>query len=84
MTVKIEERQIMLSGSCTVDEAEPLLAALLDDPSRSVVIDSEKVHTALCQVLMALRPAIRVERADRFFCEHLLPLMVENGEVLQQ
>lgn len=84
MTVMVEERQIILSGSCAVDQAERLLAALLDDPSRTVVINSDRVHTALWQVLMALRPVIRVERADRFFCEHLLPLMVENGAIVQQ
>lgn len=83
MTVTVEERCVVLTGSCPVDEAERLLAALLDDPSRTVVIDSNKVHTALWQVLMALLPAIRVERADRFFCEHLLPLMVEKGAVVQ-
>jgi len=78
MTIKVEARRVVLSGACMVDEAEPLLAALLDDPSRTVVIDSDRIHTALCQVLMAVRPAIRVERADAFFTEHLLPLMVEN------
>ncbi len=83
MTVTIDDKHIVLSGSCRVDEAERLLAALLDNPALLVVIDSDKVHTALWQVLMAVRPAIRVERADRFFREHLLPLMVENGSTVQ-
>ena len=84
MTVKVEERHVILSGSCPVDEAERLLAALLDDPTLTVVINSDRVHTALWQVLMAFRPVMRVEHADRFFSEHLLPLMVESGAIVQQ
>lgn len=84
MTVTVDGKHIVLSGSCRVDEAERLLAALLADPALLVVIDSDKVHTALFQVMMAVRPAIRVERSDRFFREHLLPLMVENASVVQR
>ena len=48
-----------LSGHCTVEEAEPLMEWLLSHRSGRLDLSGcEHVHSAVLQVLMALRPKI--------------------------
>lgn len=50
---------IRLSGVCTLDDADALLQALLRERGRHVDWASvTSAHTAVIQVLMALRPGI--------------------------
>jgi hypothetical protein len=65
-----------LAGVCGVTEAETLLAWLLDHPTAQVDLgDCQHLHTAVLQVLLALKPAVAVEPADPLVAEWLLPLL---------
>jgi hypothetical protein len=77
MTVTVLEERIVLGGSCGVEEAETLLAALLDNPSRTVAIEADRLHTALWQVLMAIKPQIDAQPEDAFVSGYLLPLVLD-------
>ncbi|WP_421695979.1 hypothetical protein [Aestuariivirga sp.] len=77
MTVLVQELRIILSDDCGVEEAETLLTALLEEPGRVVQMEAGKLHTALWQVLLAVRPQIQGRTGDAFADLHILPLI--NG-----
>ncbi len=78
MTVIVGEREIRLTGRCGVDEAEALLSALSIAPQSRVVLAAEHVHTALWQVLVALRPTVIGGAPDRFSADYILPLIAQK------
>lgn len=81
MTVIVGEREIRLTGRCGVDEAEALLSALSASPQSRVVLAAERIHTALWQVLVAMRPAVIGEAPDRFSSDYILPLLAQKDEL---
>ena len=81
MTVIVEEREIRLTGRCGVDEADALLSALSSAPQRRVVLAAERIHTALWQVLVAMRPTVVGEAPDRFSVDYVLPLIARKDEL---
>lgn len=67
-----------LSGICGVAEAETLLVWLLDHPMMQIDLTAcQHVHTAVLQVLLALRPSITGQPADPGLAAWLMPLLVE-------
>jgi hypothetical protein len=77
MSVVLDGATIGLTGDCGVEEAELLLSLLLADPQRRVELSgAHRLHTALFQVLLCLRPALSGSPADPFFAKWLLPLLV--------
>lgn len=59
MTLRIQDGAILLEGRCSAGDAEDLLAALRDLPGATVDIAGvAKLHMAVLQVLLALRPAV--------------------------
>jgi hypothetical protein len=76
MTLEVQGDVVVLSGLCGVEEAETLLAALVEDPSRRVALDTTRLHTALWQVLLALHPPIARTPDDPFIGNHLLPWLL--------
>jgi hypothetical protein len=60
MTVRRHENgTIMLEGSCTAEEAEPLLQMLQDGPCPKLDWTTcSHVHTAVLQVVLAAKPAL--------------------------
>lgn len=59
MSVRLADGIIILDGDCPVDDAEPLLELLLTNPG--VTVDwsgCTHLHTALVQVLLAVRPKL--------------------------
>lgn len=59
MTVRIEGAAIRLEGRCPAGDAEHLLAALRGLPGATVEIGGAvKLHMAVLQVLLALRPPV--------------------------
>jgi hypothetical protein len=78
MTVQVLDKVVVLAGTCGVEEAESLLAALLDDTERRVAIDTAHIHTALWQVLLALRPRIERTPDDTFVVRHILPVLLDG------
>lgn len=78
MTIEVMPDRIVLKGRCGVEEAEPMLAALLESPGRVVVLEAERLHTALWQVLIALRPRVQGLPKDTFVMRHIMPLVLES------
>jgi hypothetical protein len=66
----------VLEGHCSVEEAEPLLEWLRAAPAPAVDLSAcAHAHTAVLQVLLALRPALAAAPADEF----LARLCAGNG-----
>lgn len=80
MTITVGNGEIRLTGRCGVDEAEALLSALSASSQCRVILAAERIHTALWQVLVALRPDIEGEAPDRFSADYILPLIARRGE----
>ncbi len=78
MTVEITFDKVILKGRCGVEEAEPMLAALIEAPSRTVVLEAERLHTALWQVLIALKPKLEGLPPDPFVVRHIMPLVLQH------
>ena len=78
MTVERADGRIILTGHCGVEEAETLLAMLLEDPSPTVSIETETLHTGLWQVLLAIRPPMDGRAGNKFVREHLLPRVLDR------
>jgi hypothetical protein len=64
MSVRVEGGVIYLAGRCPVEDAEDLLRALEEDAQATVDITGlQRLHMALIQVLLAVRPVIRGQAA---------------------
>ena len=60
MPLEQDGTRIVLSGHCSVEDAEPLLAALQATPDATVDLTGAAwLHTAVLQVLMVVAPALR-------------------------
>jgi hypothetical protein len=75
MSVALESGVIRLRGDCPVGDAEPLLALLQDAPGRVVDLTGVvTLHTAVVQVLLALRPPVKGPAGDAFLHRWIEPL----------
>jgi hypothetical protein len=80
MTVSVSGDSIRLIGACLVEDAEPLLLAFQADPARSVDIGAAtRLHLAVVQLLVAMRPSVTGVPTDPFLRDRLLPLLREAG-----
>lgn len=76
MSVNLEANCIQLLGDCPVGDAEPLLALLQEAPGRAVdLTKAGTLHTAVVQVLLALRPEILGRSSDPFIDRWIAPLL---------
>jgi len=76
MPVKLGQQVAILSGLCTAEEAEPLWEWLRAAPRRKVNLKGLRhPHTAVLQVLMALRPEVSVPPQDEAVASWLLPAL---------
>lgn len=76
MSVRLEDGMIRLEGRCRIEEAETLLALLVEDDRR--VVDLSRcgpMHSAVAQILLAVRPVLSGTPYDPFLCAHILPLL---------
>ncbi len=83
MTVRIADGIIHLAGHCAVEDAEPLLVALTEAPSRRIDLsEATRLHSAVVQVLLVARPAIGAPPADPFLRDLLMPALqaMEQGQ----
>ena len=78
MTIIVTAQQIVLRDRCGVEEAEVLLAAIMEAPGRPVAIEADRVHTALWQVLIAFKPPIAGQPDDAFVMRYVMPLVLES------
>ena len=76
MSVRVEARTILVEGTASVGDAEPILAALLEEPARAVDLSkATRLHSAVVQLLLALRPTTVGQPADRFYESHIASLL---------
>ena len=67
MSVRVGHKAIFLEGNCVVEDAEPLLAALLDYPDHAIdVTGLVGAHLAVVQLLHAAGRSIRGQSDDAF------------------
>jgi len=82
MSVRLDGNVIVMEGACRVEDAEPLLGWLQADGGLVVdLIDAEHLHTAVLQVLMALRPALNGTPKDAFIRHWITPALSEADPV---
>jgi hypothetical protein len=78
MTVALDGTVVRLTGECRVEDAEPLLAMLQEQAGRNVDLsEARRLHTAVLQILMAIRPEIRGGSLDAFLRTWIEPLLTQ-------
>ena len=74
MSVVLRDGSILLAGDCGVEEAEALVGLIQGNPGARVDVgQAGAVHTALWQVLLALRPEVTGEPGDPFIRRWIAP-----------
>lgn len=77
MSVRIEQDEIFLYGRCPAEDAEALLIALQDRPDAIVdVTDVQKLHMAVLQILLGLRPAMRGCAVSPFLSRNIFARLI--------
>jgi hypothetical protein len=80
MSIQVAGALIRIVGNAPVEDAEPLLAAIQEDLSRKVDLNqAAHLHSAIVQLLLALRPPITGTPSDPFFATYVLPLLDRSG-----
>lgn len=76
MSVRIEDEVIHLHGRCQAEDAELLLVALQEAPVRAVDLTQvRRMHLAVAQILLAVRPSVRGMPEDAFLARHFVNLL---------
>ena len=80
MSVRVAGPIVHIAGNSLVEDAEPLLAALLV-PGRTVDLSrATRLHSASIQILLALRPVVSGMPTDPFQARHLAKLLDAGGD----
>lgn len=80
MTVSLEGNIIRLEGRCRIEDAEILLARLIENPGCTVDLsDCASIHTALVQLLLAFSPPLSGIPGDPTLQSWLVPLLESAG-----
>lgn len=78
MSVRLDGSIIHLEGECRVEDAEPLLSLLQEEAGRVVDLSAaSRLHAAVAQVLLALRPPLAGPAGDPFAARWLVPLLAQ-------
>jgi len=81
MTVRFAEGRIELSGDCPLEDAETLLAALIEHPEAAIDLTRcTSLHTAVVQPILAAKATIVGASADPFVESHLIPALRQVGD----
>lgn len=76
MGVRLDHDIIRLEGRCQAADAEPLFGWLQAQEGRIVdLAAAEYLHTAVIQVLIALRPALGGACEDPFLRDWIIPIL---------
>jgi hypothetical protein len=76
MSIRLEDGKIRIVGRCRIEEAETLLALLLEENGRTVDLSAAgPLHAAVVQILLAAKPVVASAPDDPFLCAHVLPLL---------
>lgn len=74
MSIEITGEAIRIVGNAPVADAEPVLAALIENSARVVDLTSAAhLHSAIIQILLALKPGIVGVPSHHFFTTYVLP-----------
>lgn len=77
MSVRIDGGAIYLEGRCMVEDAETLLVAIQENPEMPIDLAGlQRLHMAVAQVLLALKPPIRGEPPDIFLSRNVFWPMI--------
>lgn len=72
MSIRLTADAIHLEGRCMVEDAETLLVALQQNPEFAVDLSGlQRLHMAVAQVLLSIRPPMRGEASDIFLSRHV-------------
>lgn len=75
MTVRMDKASIRLEGDCPVGDAETLLALMQAEPARPIDLGGcGTMHSAVIQLLLAMRPRLIGEPGDDFVAKWISPL----------
>ena len=78
MTVHASGQDVLLSGDCSAEDAEQLLGLLIGNPGATIdLTDCGGLHTAVVQVLLAARPAVRGVPADPLVADWIVPQLLD-------
>lgn len=81
MSVRLDGNVIYLEGLCRIEEVEALFDLLQQGQGRKVDISRcLSLHTALVQILLAIRPVISGDSTDSFICNRLVPAIVKHAD----
>jgi hypothetical protein len=81
MTIRLESGKIVLTGDCSVQEAEPLLAMLQSNPDFPVEISTAThLNAAVLQILMAFQPELTGEVNNSFLRRWIAPLITSRSK----
>ncbi len=76
MSVRVAGKVIHLVGHAQVGDAETVLAALHEEPGRVVDLSqASHIHSAIVQLLLALRPSVAGLPAYPFYSARVAPLL---------
>lgn len=78
MSVSFEDGVVRIAGDAAVEEAETLLSLLAAHAAPVDLSRCGRLHAAVFQVLLALRPTLVGKPLDPFASEHLLPMLSNN------
>lgn len=78
MPVKVMRKTIHLTGSCGVEDVEPLLSWLEGSDCPKVNVSGcTHLHGAVFQVLLAAKPQIAGTPKDEFLAQWILPSLAK-------
>lgn len=76
MSVRIAGSVIYVEGIGAVGDAEPILAALQEDRTRTIDLrGAARLHSAIIQLLLAVRPAVVGTPADPSYVAYIVPVL---------
>jgi hypothetical protein len=76
MPLQLDDSTAVLTGSVSVDDAEPLANWLRQNPRGAVDLGAcTHLHTAALQALASARPRIAVGPVDAFLSTWIVPLL---------
>ncbi len=75
MTLRLEGSIVYLEGDCTVDQAEPLAAALDNGALTVDLSQCQRLHSALAQALLRYRPTLQGASRVLFIRDVLAPAL---------
>jgi hypothetical protein len=85
MSVTLEGDVIRLEGWCGAEEAERFLILLQAAPGRVVdLARADRLHTALIQIIIALRPPLTGDCGDPFLRDWVLPALLSGNRTASE